>query len=85
MGRTRYVWLVGVLGWGLAMGFCVPLVVAAVGFWIPVVPGPERLPVLLAWSLILFPIGGYFVGVCTWSATEGQYERATRDDPDALW
>ena len=81
-GRTRFVWLIGVLGWGLAMGLCFPVAVAAVGSFLPdnIMPGWERLPVLLAWSLIICPIAGYFVGLCCWQAAESQYARATQLD-----
>lgn len=85
MGRTRFVWLIGVLGWGLISGLCFPLVIAVVGSAYPVVPGWERYPVNLAMSLLLFPIGGYFFGVCTWWVTEREYQRATRVDEDSPW
>jgi hypothetical protein len=85
MGRTRYVWLIGVLGWGLTMGICLPLVVAAVGSWLPVVPSWDQLPFLFTRSLIICPIGGYFFGLFTWAATEAQYEKSTRDDSDPDW
>jgi hypothetical protein len=75
MGRTRFVWLVGVLGWGVSVGIGWSLAMAAVNGW-------DRLPVLLPIALIGFPIGGYFFGTLTWRWSEKQYEQATRDDPD---
>jgi hypothetical protein len=83
MGRTRYVWLIGVLGFGLTLGVCLPVAIAAVGSWLPgkIVPGWERLPVHLVGCLIVCPIGGYFFGVCMWRAVESEYERATQFHP----
>ncbi|HVL12023.1 MAG TPA: hypothetical protein VM529_05630 [Gemmata sp.] len=69
MGRTRYVWLVGVLGWGVATGSTWAVTMAAVQGW-------DRLPTLLTLALIGFPIGGYFFGAWTWKVCEAQYQKA---------
>ncbi|MBN9120397.1 MAG: hypothetical protein J0I06_14775 [Planctomycetes bacterium] len=73
MGRTRFIWLRGVCGWGLTVGIAWAVVMAAVQGW-------DRLPILLALAVVGFPIGGYFFGVFTWRACEKRYEEATRDD-----
>ena len=62
MGRTRYIWLVGVLGWGVATGSMWAVAMAAMQGW-------DRLPVLLAIALVGFPIGGYFFGAWVWKAS----------------
>lgn len=76
MGRTRYVWLYGVLRWGLTVGVVWAVVMAAFQGW-------ERLPILLALAVVGFPMGGYLFGVVTWRQNEGQYEQAKRAKPDA--
>jgi hypothetical protein len=75
-GRTRYVWFNGVLCWGLSTGVLWAVTMAAVQGW-------QRLPLLLAIALIGFPLGGYFVGRCTWKLTEARFQQASRDKPDA--
>jgi hypothetical protein len=69
MGRTRYVWLVGVPGWGVAVGSTWAVAMAAMQGW-------DRLPTLLALALVGFPIGGYFFGAWVWKASESQYQKA---------
>jgi hypothetical protein len=80
MGRTHFVWLFGVLGFGLTMGVCLPVAIAAVGSYLPgnIVPGWERLPYSLSVCLILSPLVGYFAGLTMWQVTESQYARATQ-------
>jgi hypothetical protein len=73
MGRSRYIWLFGVLFWGLGTGILWPVLMAAMQGW-------ERFPTLLVYGLVAFPIGGYFVGVITWRMAEAQYTRATQDE-----
>ena len=76
MGRTRYIWLHGVLGWGLTVGVVWAVIMAASRGW-------DRLPILLALAVIGFPIGGYFFGVVTWKTSEKQFAEATRNNPGA--
>jgi hypothetical protein len=75
MGRMRYIWLVGVLGWGVATGSMWAIAMAAMQGW-------ERLPVLLPLALVGFPIGGYFFGAWVWKASEAQYQQAKAENPD---
>lgn len=75
-GRTRYIWVQGVLGWGLSMGIFWPLAMAFVQGW-------DRLPIMLPLALIGFPIGGYFFGAWTWRVSEAQYQRARPGETDA--
>ena len=78
MGRTRYIWLVGVLGWGVATGTMWAVAMAAMRGW-------DRLPVLLAIALVGFPLGGYFFGMWTWKVSESQYQKAlTAREEEAL-
>ena len=66
IGRKAYIWRMGVLGWGIVTGFAWSIAMAASQGW-------NRLPLLLPIALILFPIGGYFVGAFTWKMTEADY------------
>jgi hypothetical protein len=75
-GRTRFVWRMGVVAWGLPTAITWAVVMAAFQGW-------ERLPLLLPIALLLFPIGGYWFGASTWRKYEGLYEQAMRDQPQA--
>ena len=69
MGRTKFVWLVGVLGWGVGTGSLWAVATAALRNW-------EDLPRLLALALVGFPIGGYFFGTLVWKSSESRYQKA---------
>lgn len=69
MGRTRYILLFGVLGWGL-------LTAALFTVWIYFRMGPLNL-VKLVLPFILFPIGGYFWGAFMWSTMKKRFDRST--------
>lgn len=72
-GRTRYIWVYGVLGWGVTTGVAWSLAMTAMeGDW-------DRLPILMPGAVVAFMIGGYFFGRWTWRIAENQYERAKRD------
>lgn len=75
-GRTRYIWVNGVLGWGLTTGVLWAVVMAALQGW-------KHLALFLTLAAIGFPIGGYFFGRWTWSLFEKQFEQASRNEPDA--
>jgi hypothetical protein len=75
-GRTRYIWLYGVAGWGLATGVFWAVAMAAWQGW-------DRLPLLLPLALVAFPIGGFFFGRRMWNVFEEQFQQASRDKPDA--
>jgi hypothetical protein len=67
-GRSRYIWLFGVVGWGVFTGLIWALILGWQQGW-------DRLPALLAFGLIGFPIGGYFWGDWMWKRLEKQYEK----------
>ena len=73
MGRTKFIWLRGVVGWGIATALIWSLVMAA---W----HGFQTLPIYLGGAIILFPVGGYFWGVWVWRLSERQYLEATKKD-----
>jgi hypothetical protein len=74
-GRTRFIWLYGVVGWGVVTGV---LWAAAMAF-----QGLGHLPLLLPLALIVFPIGGFFFGRKMWTTFEDQFqEAALREKPD---
>ena len=74
MGRTRYVWVMGVLGWGVTVGVAWSVGMTAMsGDW-------DRLPLTLGIALVGFPIGGWFFGHFTWKAAEKRYEKALAED-----
>jgi asparagine N-glycosylation enzyme membrane subunit Stt3 len=74
-GRMAYVLKYGVVGWGVPTGVMFSIVMAAMQGW-------ERFWVLLAVSLILFPIGGIAFGVLTWKASESKYQEAVGQPTD---
>jgi len=68
-GRKRFVWVHGVLGWGLPMAITCPVLLAVFQGW-------ERLPLNLPIALVLFPIGGYWFGAWMWRFGEQKYQQA---------
>ena len=76
MGRSRYIRLYGVLGWGLSTGILWALAMAAMEGW-------ENLPILLPLAVICFPVGGYFFGAIMWRLFEAQFKRTTSTPADA--
>jgi hypothetical protein len=73
MGRTRFIWLQGVLAWGVTVGVMWAVAMTAVrGEW-------DRLPILLAIALVGFPIGGYFFGALMWKTSEAAYRKAIEE------
>lgn len=69
MGRSRYVWLFWVLGWGLATGAIWSLLMAFEKGW-------GQWPMFFFLGMIGFPVGGYFLGRTMWRITEKKYLRA---------
>ena len=59
LGRKRFVWLYGVLGWGVPTAVLFSLLRAYAEGW-------EQLPVILAISLAIFPLGGVVFGRVMW-------------------
>jgi hypothetical protein len=64
-GRTRYIWVRGVLGWGVTTG----ILVALYNNW----NFPEKLITAILVNMIFFPIGGYIWGVWTWGTLERKF------------
>ena len=83
MGRARFVWLVGVCGWGI------PVAVAwGVAFWHFTTPRPPMAAVL-AVAALAFPPAGYVFGRAVWWLTE-KGDRAARErdrcaEADEAW
>ena len=74
MGRRRYIWLHGVVGWGVSVAFAWSLVMAWKEGW-------DQLPILLPIALVLFPFGGYFFGAIMWRMMEWMAGR--NEQPEA--
>jgi hypothetical protein len=70
-GRTRFVWLTGVVSWGLLVAIFWSVAMASFQGW-------DRFPRRLGIALILFPIGGYWFGSYVWRKSEEQYEETLR-------
>lgn len=76
MGRGRFVWSVGVCGWGVPVG-----VLWSIAFWYVTTPRPPLWGVLPV-ALVVFPMGGYLWGAAMWWRAERGY-RAARRGADA--
>ena len=72
MGRSRFIWRVGVLYWGIITGTVWSIVMGAMQGW-------DQFPILLCLALIGFPIGGYFFGVWVWKLNESAYQKQRSD------
>ncbi len=73
MGRGRYVWLVGVIIWGLPTGVLWSLLMGMREGW-------EQFPIFLILGLIGFPLCGYFFGTWTWLLSEKRVQKAMQSD-----
>jgi hypothetical protein len=73
-GRRRYIWLFGVAFWGLFTGILWSVAMGALEGW-------DHLPILLPLALILFPVGGYFVGAWTWNRAEDEFQKTVSKPP----
>ena len=73
MGRERFIWLHGVLIWGISTAILWSI-------FMMVSQGFNTLPLNLAIALILFPIGGYFWGILMWKLSEKKYNEATNNN-----
>jgi hypothetical protein len=65
-GRARFIWIDGVIGWGLTMAVILLPLFALTNGWGPV---QRSLP----FALVLFPVVGYGWGVRMWHLSERQY------------
>ncbi len=66
-GRKRFIWLHGVLGWGV-------FVALFWSCWMAAWKGWEQFLIYLLIALVMFPIGGYFWGASMWNRFERLYE-----------
>ena len=71
MGRARFVWLIGVAGWGLPTGILWSIMMAFMQGW-------SKLPLYLVLAVIGFPIGGYFFGQRIWKKGEENFRQANQ-------
>ncbi len=71
LGRSRYIWRHGVLGWGVTVAIAWSLSMAWMDGW-------DQLPILLPLALVLFPIGGYFFGAFMWRVLDAMSGRSNR-------
>ncbi len=69
-GRTRYIWLAGVVSWGLPVAVFWSVAMAAIQGW-------DRLWLYHPVALVGFPIGGYWFGSAMWRKLEALYEQST--------
>ena len=66
IGRTKYIWLYGVVAFGVPAG----IVAAFVAAW---GKPAEELYSTMRINLIMFPIGGYWYGAHMWKTWEAKY------------
>jgi len=69
MGRAKYVWLYGVVFWGIVTGLVWSIIMATFQGW-------HRWPMLFVTAMIGFPICGYFFGTTMWKKMEAKYDDA---------
>jgi hypothetical protein len=69
LGQSKYIWLYGVVYWGLLTGILWSVIMAMLQGW-------DRWPMLLITGLIVFPIGGRFFGSTMWNKMEAKYNEA---------
>ena len=75
-GQNRFVWVNGVVGWGLTTGLVWPRAMSAIQGW-------DRLWVYFPLSLALFPIGGFFWGRWMWADMERKYHEDSVGDQES--
>lgn len=68
-GEKRFVWVNGVLAWGL---------LTAALFSVGMIMFGDSSIVIVPIAFLVFPAGGYFWGKIVWRITEGQYAKAHR-------
>ncbi|HEX5789853.1 MAG TPA: hypothetical protein VFY13_01815 [Luteolibacter sp.] len=68
-GQKHFVFIRCALGWGMITGVIWALLMATQQGW-------SRLPLLMGYALIAFPIGGLFMGWWTWRTAEKRYALA---------
>lgn len=73
MGRNAFILKFWVLGWGVTTA----LFNTVIRWWW----FEETLFPLLGKSLVLFPIGGYFLGAFLWRYTERKWHKWKQDNP----
>lgn len=76
-GKDNFVWMNGVLGWGLATGLLYGVVMHLVKYegklgslW------TMNFVTFLSSSLLIFAMGGYFWGRVVWNQTEKTFKKA---------
>lgn len=71
-GKSRFIWVYGVLGWGVSTAILFSVLTEMTKGWFSVENHHSfliRLPI----SLVLFSVGGYFWGLWTWRISEKKY------------
>ena len=70
-GRKRFIWLTGVVAWGIPTGLLWSAGMSWFMRW--------SLPSILPMALIVFSIGGYWFGATMWRQMEDRYEQSVRE------
>jgi hypothetical protein len=73
-GRNRYIFVFGVLFWGLSTAILWTVFMVAIEGW-------SGLPFYLPFALIGFPAAGYFWGAFTWWLAEAVYRKNVSNPP----
>lgn len=68
-GRKTFIWLYGILGWGVTMAI-------SFSFVKPWVGNEPLSAVQILLSFTLFPLGGIILGLLVWKQKEKRYEKA---------
>lgn len=72
LGRSRFVWRYGILGWGLSTAILFSL-------WNGFSDGWDGFAFKLIPALVLFPLGGYVWGRCMWWFLGRTHERTVSE------
>lgn len=76
LGKRKYIWINGVVKWGLSMGIFMPFIGQMIdeGFILYSFTNYNFIRRLII-CLIIFPIGGYIQSSITWRIYEKKYEK----------
>ncbi|MCK5306367.1 MAG: hypothetical protein KAJ66_04470 [Candidatus Omnitrophica bacterium] len=70
-GKKHFIWVRCVLGWGVLTAVLYSIITSILNM--------QAFFTILPIAVIVFPIGGIFIGSWAWNITEKKYKRAMRN------